>query len=99
MTTYETEIIYHHVVVRVDRFGFGWVQRLRRRHHASCDYECSSGDPAGDSASYELTGLDVATLRRCQQGTGKSYGPVSIPSINHEPDFIRIRLFLVLEKA
>jgi hypothetical protein len=80
LTTYETEIIYHHVVVRVDRFGFGWLQRRYYRllySRRPGDHECGPGDSADDPAFNELTGLDVATLRRCQQGTGKSYGPVS----------------------
>ena len=78
MTTYETEIIYYHVVVRIERSGFGRMQWFRQQLDSSCDHERGSGDPACDSASHELTGLDVATLRRCQQGTGKSYGLVSL---------------------
>jgi hypothetical protein len=73
LTTYETEIIYYHVVVRVDRSGFGWLQRLRWRHYAcgSGLHERGPSDSADDPAGHKLTGLDVATLRRCQQGTGK----------------------------
>jgi hypothetical protein len=100
LTTYETEIIYYHVVVRVDRSGIGWMQRWYYRLLHTCGSgvhergACGTGDPA----IHELTGLDVATLRRCQQGTGKSYGPVSSVSITHEPDFVKVRLFLVLDR-
>jgi hypothetical protein len=54
LTTYETEIIYHHVIVRVERFGFGRLQRRwKRQLFSPGGHECGSGSP-GDSAIHEL---------------------------------------------
>jgi len=103
LTTYETEIIYHHVVVRVDRFGFGWLQRrfyyrlLYSRRPG--DHECGPGDSADDPAFNELTGSAVRIIAAVPVGN-RQIVRAGIPCLHvHEPDFTKIRLFLVLDKA
>jgi hypothetical protein len=85
LATYETEIIYYHVIVRVERSGFGRMQRFKHRllgSHDPAGHERACGP--GDSASNKLTG---SSPQQCGNASG---GPADCAdasgfSIGREP--------------